>query len=85
MGAEAVLKKVEEKKLLSQVASLGLLSKAEEAGFTPADLEPLLVAGTRFVCVVADVRLSVCMCVCMCVYAYACMNACVLLRAHVFV
>merc|ERR1719230_2086994 len=44
MDAGTVLKKVEDNRLLSQVASLGILSKAEAAGFTPADLEPLLIA-----------------------------------------
>eukprot|EP00622_Pseudochattonella_farcimen_P000120 FR734550.1.p1 GENE.FR734550.1~~FR734550.1.p1 ORF type:complete len:177 (+),score=38.16 FR734550.1:29-532(+) len=43
MGAADLIDIVQQKKLLSKTAELGLLSKADAAGITLSDLEPLLI------------------------------------------
>jgi hypothetical protein len=46
VGTKSVFKKIEEKKLLSTVQNLGLLSKAEAAGFTLSKIEKLGLLST---------------------------------------
>lgn len=48
MDVATVLRKVEDNRLLSQVADLGVLSKAEAAGITLTDLIPLLRLADEF-------------------------------------